>query len=185
MQRLKHNNRHIAVARLERGFLSDFARKSYQNVSRETFWYDCAGDRGAPSIARDGGAKSGWSASKRIGSALSGERKGSFTLQSSFTLSNTAPAINPVTDPVTLQVGTFTTTIPPGSFKKNRNGTFTYVGVVGGVSLQAVIAPTGTLRYAFVAAAQRVSLTGTKNPVPVMLAIGANSGTTSVKARIF
>ena len=41
-----------------------------------------------------------------------------FTLQSSFTLSSTAPAINPVTDPVTLQVGTFTTTIPPGSFKK-------------------------------------------------------------------
>jgi hypothetical protein len=31
-------------------------------------------------------------------------------------LSSTAPAINPVTQPVTLQVGTFTTTIPPGSF---------------------------------------------------------------------
>jgi len=85
-----------------------------------------------------------------------------FTLQSSFTLSSTAPAIGPVTQPVTLQVGTFTTTIPPGSFKKNRNGSFTFVGVIGGVSLQAVIAPTGTLRYAFLAAAQRASLTGTK-----------------------
>jgi YVTN family beta-propeller protein len=55
-----------------------------------------------------------------------------FTLQSSFTLSSTAPAIDPVTQPVTLQVGTFTTTIPPGSFKKNRNGSFTFVGVGGG-----------------------------------------------------
>jgi YVTN family beta-propeller protein len=108
-----------------------------------------------------------------------------FALQSSFTLSSTAPAIDPVTQPVTLQVGTFTTTIPPGSFKKNRNGSFTFVGIIGGVSLQAVIAPTGTLRYAFVAAAQRASLTGSKNPVPVMLTIGANTGTTSVKARIF
>jgi YVTN family beta-propeller protein len=108
-----------------------------------------------------------------------------FTLQSSFILSSTAPAINPVTDPVTLQVGTFTTTIPPGSFKTNRNGSFTFVGVVGGVTLQAVIAPTGTLRYAFLAAAQRASLTGTTNPVTVMLTIGADTGTTSVRARIF
>ncbi len=38
-----------------------------------------------------------------------------FALESSFTLSSTAPAINPVTQPVTLQAGTFTTTIPPGS----------------------------------------------------------------------
>jgi hypothetical protein len=37
-----------------------------------------------------------------------------FALQSSFTLSSTAPVIDPVTQPVTLQVGTFTTTIPPG-----------------------------------------------------------------------
>jgi YVTN family beta-propeller protein len=108
-----------------------------------------------------------------------------FALESSFTLSSTAPAIDPVTQPVTLQVGTFTTTIPPGSFKKNRNGSFTFVGVIGGVSLQAVIAPTGTLRYAFLAAAQRASLTGTTNPVPVMLTIGADMGTISVRARIF
>jgi len=45
-----------------------------------------------------------------------------FELKSSFTLSRTAPGINPLTNPVTLQAGTFTTTIPPGSFKKHRDG---------------------------------------------------------------
>jgi YVTN family beta-propeller protein len=51
-----------------------------------------------------------------------------FALESSFTLSSTAPAINPVTQAVTLQVGTFTTTIPPGSFKMQRGGLFTSWG---------------------------------------------------------
>jgi hypothetical protein len=42
-----------------------------------------------------------------------------FALESSFTLSSTASnGINPLTEAVKLQVGTFMTTIPPGSFKK-------------------------------------------------------------------
>ena len=47
-----------------------------------------------------------------------------FTLGTSFTLSSTAPAINPVTQPVTLQAGTFAVTIPPGSFFENRERDF-------------------------------------------------------------
>ena len=74
-------------------------------------------------------------------------------------MSSAAPGINPVTQPVTLQTGTFTTTIPSGSFKQ-IGGLFTFAGVVGGMSLEALITPTGTLRYAFVAAAQGASLTG-------------------------
>jgi len=38
-----------------------------------------------------------------------------FGLGSNFTLSSTAPAINPVTQPVTIQVGSFATTIPIGT----------------------------------------------------------------------
>jgi YVTN family beta-propeller protein len=106
-----------------------------------------------------------------------------FALESSFTLSSTAPAINPVTQPVTLQIGTFSTTIPPGSFKQIGR-LFTFAGVIGGVSQEALITPTGTLRYAFVASAQSASLTGTTNPVSVTLTIGGDSGTTSVKAII-
>ncbi len=108
-----------------------------------------------------------------------------FDWHSQFTLSSTASnGINPVTEPVTLQIGTFGTTIPPGSFTKHLNGSFTFVGVIGGVSLNALIKPTGTLRYAFHAAATGASLTGTKNPVQVTLTIGDDRGLTSVRARI-
>jgi YVTN family beta-propeller protein len=111
-----------------------------------------------------------------------------FELGSRFTLSSTAPAINPVTEPVTLQIGTFANAIPPGSFKKHRDedehedGFFSFEGVVNGVRLEALIKRTGTLRYAFEAEAWDANLAGTTNPVLVMLTIGDDCGTASVKA---
>jgi YVTN family beta-propeller protein len=114
-----------------------------------------------------------------------------FTLGTSVILSSTAPVFNPLTDPVTLHIGTFAVTIPAGSFKKNHLGHFIFLGVIDGVTLQAVIKPTGTLRYTFEAGAQHASLTGTQNTVYVTLAIGggsfsnSNSGATSVTAAIF
>ena len=106
-------------------------------------------------------------------------------------MSSTAPAINPLTDPVTLQIGTFAVTIPPGSFKKNNQGDFVFSGVINGVTLKAAIKHTGTLRYTFQAGAQNASLTGTQNTVYVTLAVGGGSfsntisGATSVTAQIF
>jgi YVTN family beta-propeller protein len=107
-----------------------------------------------------------------------------FELQSNFTLSSTAPGIHPAVEPVTLQIGTFSTTIPPGSFKKHEGGFFTFHGVIDGVRLEALIKRTGTLRHAFIAVAKGADLTGTKKPVQVALTIGGDSGTTSVKADI-
>ena len=110
-------------------------------------------------------------------------------------MSSTASnGINPPAEPVTLSVGTFTVTIPPGSFRKHKHedgdehehedGSFSFHGKIGGVRLEAVITRTGTLRYAFDAEARGASLTGTTNPVPVMLTIGDDCGTTSVTAEI-
>jgi hypothetical protein len=99
-------------------------------------------------------------------------------------LSSTAPAINPVTEPVTLQVGTFTTTIPPGSFKKQKDGSFTFRGKLQGVGLGALIKRTGTLRYLFEAKGLGANLTGTVNTVYATLTIGGDSGATSVTADI-
>ncbi len=123
-----------------------------------------------------------------FGSALNTD---AFQLGTSFTLSSTAPAFNPLTDPVTLHIGTFAVTIPGGSFFKTGTGKFSFEGIINGVTLKAVIKQTGTLRYNFQAGAQNASLTGTQNAVYVTLAIGggsfsnSNSGATSVTAQIF
>ena len=93
--------------------------------------------------------------------------------------------INPVTQAVTLQIGTFAVTIPAGSFTKNHLGDFVFSGVINGVTLKVAITPTGTLRYTFQAEAQLATLTGTKNTVYVTLIIGGDSGATSVTADIF
>jgi hypothetical protein len=107
-----------------------------------------------------------------------------FGFGSNITLSSTAPAINPPANPVKIQVGTFATTIPAGSFVKQKDGSFAFEGVIGGVSLQALIKQTGTLRYVFQAKATGSNLTGTVNTVYATLIIGGDSGATSVTATI-
>jgi hypothetical protein len=115
-------------------------------------------------------------------------------------LGSASNGIHPVTEPVTLKVGTFTATIPPGSFKiaddqddqndqeeavgMKRFGPFHFNGVIKGVRLVVGIEPTGAKRYAFHAIAHSANLTGTVNPVMVTLTIGDDSGTTPVKAKI-
>ncbi len=91
---------------------------------------------------------------------------------------------DPVTQPVTLQVGTLTTIIPAHSFTKQPDGSFSFVGVIKGVSLNVLIKQAVTLRYFFNASATAASLTGTKNAVYVTLTIGPNSGAASVTAHI-
>jgi hypothetical protein len=108
----------------------------------------------------------------------------SFRLQSDFTLGKSSNGINPVTEAVALQIGSFTTTIPPNFLTGKGFGPFKFSGVIDGADLLVVIAPTGAKRYAFDAEARHASLTGTTNPVPVTLTIGGDSGTTSIKADI-
>jgi uncharacterized repeat protein (TIGR03803 family) len=111
-----------------------------------------------------------------------------FVLKSSLTLGSTSKGINPLAQPVTFQVGTLALTIPPGSFMgtvtSSAFGPFFFTGTINGVSLHAVIAPTGAKRFSFQAGAQNASLTGTVNPVPVTLTIGNNNGSASVSATL-
>ena len=109
----------------------------------------------------------------------------SFQLQSEFTLGQGSNGIDPRAEPVTLQIGTFSVTIPAGSFKGyDKFGPFHFEGVINGVRLRAEISPTGANRYAFDAQGHQTNLAGTVNPVTVNLTIGNDTGTTSVKADI-
>ena len=83
---------------------------------------------------------------------------------------------------MTLKIGTFSVTIPAGSFKKNPNGRFALEGTINGVSLQVQIAPLGNNIFTFKAEGKGVDLTGLTNPVTVVLTIGTDSGTTAVRA---
>jgi uncharacterized repeat protein (TIGR03803 family) len=105
-----------------------------------------------------------------------------FQLLSDFTPGQ-GGTISPLTQAVTLQVGTFTTTIPAGSFQAAGSAYF-YIGTINGVQLDVVIAPLKGGQYTFDAAAANASLTGTANPVTVKLTIGNNTGTVSVTALI-
>jgi YVTN family beta-propeller protein len=107
-----------------------------------------------------------------------------FSIKSNFTLATSSNGINPPTEPVTLQVGSFKITIPPGSFVNVPGvpGYFTFVGVINGVSLNVLIRLTSANQYIFGVIAKNVSLTIPNPPdtVPVALTIGGDSGTTSV-----
>jgi hypothetical protein len=74
-----------------------------------------------------------------------------FVLRSNFTLGSSG--IHPHTEEVTLKVGTFTVTIPPGSFKGHGFGPFTFTGVIHGSAFAVAIEPIATKRYALEAAA--------------------------------
>ena len=73
--------------------------------------------------------------------------------------------ISPATEPVQLKVGTFSITIPAGSFRKNRAGGFTFFGDINGTKLIMEILPKGKGKYVFAALAKDANLAGTVNPV--------------------
>ena len=99
-----------------------------------------------------------------------------------FTLSEQSGGINPLSQPVSLKVGEFSTTIPANSFKASTIGWFKYEGTINGVDLEVRIAPLGANRYAFRAEASAKGLSG---PAPgktdVELSIDDNRGKVSAK----
>jgi len=106
-----------------------------------------------------------------------------FDLKESFTLGANSKGINPVTEDVTLQIGTFAVTIPAGSFEQKPNGRFDFKGVINDVKLKAQIVPLGNNIFTFNAEGKGVDLTGLTSPVTVVLTIGTDSGSTAVRAQ--
>jgi hypothetical protein len=103
-----------------------------------------------------------------------------FTLASNFTLGSTSNSINPASEAVTLKIGTFTVTIPPGFFTLTAPGTYSFFGVISGLTIKASITQTGSKTYTFQATAN-ANLSKTKNPATVTLTIGNDTGTTTAR----
>ena len=110
-----------------------------------------------------------------------------FEVKATFTLGAGSNGIAPLTEDVHLQVGTFSTTIPAGSFEfrpaeGNNPAQFRFEGVIGVVSLEAKIILLGANTFAFKVEGQGADLTATVNPVTVGLVIGNDGGSTTVTA---
>jgi 6-phosphogluconolactonase len=105
-----------------------------------------------------------------------------FDIHGSFKLGATSDGINPLTEAVTLTLGTYSVSIPPGAFRKDGRG-FEYHGVINGAFLEMEITPLGHNRFLFEAEGRNANLTGTTNPVELDLSIGDDCGTTQVHAR--
>ncbi len=107
-----------------------------------------------------------------------------FEVKATFTLHAESDGINPLTEDVSFQVGSFSTTIRAGSFKEEKKGRskrhrkerFKFEGVIDGVELEAVIQPLGRGRYEFKVELEGAALPRMGNPVPVSLAIGNDGG---------
>jgi 6-phosphogluconolactonase (cycloisomerase 2 family) len=93
-------------------------------------------------------------------------------------------AVNPLTQPVSLQVGDFSINLPAGSFKTFRNGTnagtYLFQGVINGATIKIQIVPLGQNQFEISAYGKRVDVGGWSTPVTVKVGIGDNSETTTI-----
>lgn len=110
-----------------------------------------------------------------------------FDLDSTFTLGSGSSGINPLSQAVSLQLGTYyNVTIPAGSFHqltlRDKKGPYVFSGVISGSSISVEIEPLANNSYQFKAIGSPLDLTGFTNPVSITLTIGTNTGTTSAYA---
>ena len=112
-----------------------------------------------------------------------------FEVKAPLTLGASSDGIAPLTEAVTIQVGSFSATIPAGSFTlkpatPNKPAFFKFQGTINGVALEAKITPLGANSFEFKAEGNGLNLTGTVNPVTVTLLIGNDQGSATVTAEL-
>jgi 6-phosphogluconolactonase len=124
------------------------------------------------------------------------DRKTSFRVAGFFTLGKGSDGIYPLSESVQLQVGSFTATIPAGSFRQEGRHEFEFEGRIHDVELKITIYPVERKGhkegkdskegkdFLFTAGGNGNILAGIANPVTVGLTIGDDEGSTTVKADI-
>lgn len=83
---------------------------------------------------------------------------GSFNLNASFTLGSCSDGINPLNHNVTLQIGSYSATVPAGLFIPNKQE-YSFQGTIAGVRLQIKITPQEDGSYTFQAQSTGANLT--------------------------
>jgi 6-phosphogluconolactonase len=112
------------------------------------------------------------------------DRQTSFRVEGSFTLGAASSGIDPVTESVELQLGPFSVTVPAGSFTVHHKSEYKYEGRINGTDLHFTIEHLRGGDYRFSVDGRVTIANFFKNPVTVVLTIGEDTGTISVKADI-
>ena len=118
------------------------------------------------------------------------DRDDSFNIAGAFSLAESSDGIDPYSEIVGITLGASSLTIPPGSFKQEGQGVFTFCGTIDGVDLSVIVAPqpagrlqpseSGAMTYGFLVEARHAALDGTVLPLNVALSIGDDRGQASL-----
>lgn len=100
-----------------------------------------------------------------------------FELEGGFELGASSNGIDLLAEDVTLEVASFSVTIPAGSFEADDEQ-FEFEGTIDGVELEVEIEFLAGKRYVIEVEAEDVDLRGVRDPVSVVLTIGDDRGET-------
>jgi hypothetical protein len=90
--------------------------------------------------------------------------------------------IDPAGQPVSFHLPGYSVTIPPGSFKRDAKGNYSFEGTLEGIPLRMRIAPKAGGSFAFTVNVQNIDMTHAINPLRLLLILGDNAGATLVNA---
>jgi hypothetical protein len=106
-----------------------------------------------------------------------------FRLKAAFSLNNDSDGIDPSAEDVRLQLGSYSVTIPAGSFRSDANGPVEFEGVIEGVTLEVAFSPAAGHRgrsFTLRARGTGARLDGTVLPVGLALHVGDDQGGTTL-----
>ncbi|MFN7919423.1 MAG: NHL repeat-containing protein [Bryobacteraceae bacterium] len=107
-----------------------------------------------------------------------------FGVKDTVTLGAASDGIRPLVEDVTVRLGSLEVVIPAGSFRQDSKGRFKFEGIIGGVTVSAMITPLGGRQFEFRTEGSNARLTGGVNPVTVGLVIGDDGGSAEVKVEM-
>jgi hypothetical protein len=103
-----------------------------------------------------------------------------FEVKATFELGEGSNGIDPLTEAVSVQVGSLLITIPAGSFESEKSGEFKFDGEIDGVVVEVVLRAKDEGSYRFKAEGKGADLTGSTIPLEVSLTVGDDSGGTTL-----
>lgn len=103
----------------------------------------------------------------------------SFQANTSFALGKASDGINPLTEHVMIAIGTASFSITPGSFVRNKQGSFTFRGMLDGADVAVTLKPSKG-GYDLALSVSGADLSESTLPLVVGLAIGDDAGSAAM-----